>query len=132
MGDRQANIRAALQAFEVLGIQVQCCSSIIETDPVGGPDQGKYLNAVCQVHTTLSPQILLKVFKNIEKDLGRQEGVRNGPRPIDCDILLYDDIILNSPALIIPHPRMGQRDFVMKPLQEIFPNVCTEFAHACH
>ena len=92
LGDREENIRTALAALEKQGVQVQKLSTIIETDPFGGPPQDKYLNAVAEVQTKITPKDLLTLAKNIEKDLGRKQTVRNGPRPIDIDILLYDDI----------------------------------------
>jgi 2-amino-4-hydroxy-6-hydroxymethyldihydropteridine diphosphokinase len=123
MGDRKRNIDLALRKLEGIGVKIEKISSLIETDPAGGPPQGKYLNAVLRATTELSPEKLLIKTKVIEQKLGRTPTVRNGPRPIDIDILLYDDIALSTPELTIPHPRMRERDFVMNPLSEIAPGV---------
>jgi 2-amino-4-hydroxy-6-hydroxymethyldihydropteridine diphosphokinase len=123
MGDRKRNIDLALRKLEGIGVKIEKISSLIETDPAGGPPQGKYLNAVLRATTELSPEKLLIKTKVIEQKLGRTPTVRNGPRPIDIDILLYDDIAFSTPELTIPHPRMRERDFVMNPLSEIAPGV---------
>ena len=124
MGDRQAYLDSAIQLLGERGCRVLVCSSVIETDPVGGPVQRKYLNAVVQCETNLSPDELLSAAKSIEKDQGRKESpLRNSPRPIDIDILLYDKLKIAKEHLIIPHPRMIERDFVMFPLKEIEPNI---------
>lgn len=130
LGDRQAYIEQALQRLEEVGIAVRKTATVIETDPVGGPPQGRYLNSVCQVETELSPRALLAVLKTIERDLGRTDSVRNGPREIDLDILLYDEVILDAPDLSIPHPRMRDRPFVMQPLKEIAPDVAERITRA--
>lgn len=120
IGDRQANIDRAIQMLQDNGVSIEQISSILETDPVGGPpDQGLFLNGALRATTDLSPHELLKLAKRIEKGLGRVKTVQDGPRPIDIDILLYDDIQLNTEDLIIPHQRMYDRDFVMIPLREI-------------
>jgi 2-amino-4-hydroxy-6-hydroxymethyldihydropteridine diphosphokinase len=108
---------------KVKGITVEKLSSIIKTKPVGGPPQPFYLNAVIKIKTNLSPLRLLKVLQNIETKLGRARTVKNGPRTIDLDILLYGDKIINKVNLKIPHPRMFEREFVMKPLLEIEPDI---------
>jgi len=124
LGDRQKNIDNALKLLTREGVFVLKRSSIMETDPVGGPSgQGKFFNGVIKVETDLSPHELLQTLLSIEKQLGRVRSVRNAPRIIDLDILFYDDIILDEPDLIIPHPRMKERDFVMKPLLEIEPDI---------
>lgn len=123
MGDRDENIRKAVRYIEEEQIKIIKQSSIIETEPVGGPPQDKFLNLVIEIQTAFSPHDLLKTLKNIEKKLGRIKTIQDGPRPIDLDILLYDDIQLSTPELTIPHPRMLSRDFVMKPLQEINPDL---------
>ena len=105
-------------------------ASIIETDPVGGPKQDKFLNSVIKVQTELEPKELLKVLKNIENQLGRVKTIQDGPRPIDLDILLYDDLKLNTPSLIIPHPRMLERDFVLIPLKEIANDLVEKLQNA--
>lgn len=95
-------------------------SAFIQTAPVGGPaGQPKFLNAALKIRTGLAPLRLLKELKIIEKELGRTKGVRNAPRTIDLDILLYGDRVVRTEKLVIPHPRMFVRDFVIKPLSEI-------------
>jgi 2-amino-4-hydroxy-6-hydroxymethyldihydropteridine diphosphokinase len=123
IGDRMNYIHQALKELKVHGIEIQKTSSIIETDPVGGPAQGKYLNGVVKVLTSLSPEDLLLTIHRIEQRIGRIRKEINGPRIIDIDILLYEDIKLISRRLTIPHPRMLERDFVVKPLKEIQPDV---------
>lgn len=98
-------------------------SSIIETQAAGGPPQGRYLNCVIETQTNLSPHRLLKRLQKIEADLGRLRTIKNGARTIDLDILLYGDVRINEDSLCIPHPRMLERGFVMKPLKEIAPEV---------
>ncbi len=121
--NRRENIRKALALLKDNKIRLRKLSRIIETDPVGGPKQGKFLNAVLEADTNLRPRKLLDTLKNIEKQLGRKKTVRFGPRTIDLDILLYDRAIINSKELIVPHPRMNERDFVLRPLREIAPNI---------
>ena len=124
LGNRQKNIDDALELLTREGVFVLKRSSIMETDPVGGPSgQGKFFNGVIKVETDLSPHELLQTLISIEKQLGRVRSVRNAPRIIDLDILLYDDIILDEFDLTIPHPRMRERAFVMKPLLDIEPDI---------
>ena len=123
LGKREAYIRSAVAALVANSTKVEIISSLIETDPVGGPPQSKFLNAVIQGQTDLSPEELLVRIQDIEKKLGRERTVPNGPRTIDIDILLYDDIAVNLPHLQIPHPRMNQRPFVLNPLKEIAPEM---------
>ncbi len=120
LGDRAKNIQDSLGLLNKSGVKVLKVSTIIETDPVGGPPQGFFLNAAVKAETDLSPRELLKVIHQIEALLGRVRGIKDGPRTIDIDILTYDDIRFNEPDLVIPHPRMNERDFVMRPLKEIF------------
>ncbi len=124
LGDRAGYLRKAVEGLKAKGVQVRRISSVIETDPVGGPDQGKYLNAVLKADTSLSPEELLCLTASIEHRLGRVRTVPNAARRIDIDILLYEDVKLVSKRLVIPHPRMFERDFVMKPLIEIAPTLC--------
>ena len=121
LGNRRKNIKLAIQKISALkDTEVIKSSRMIETEPVGGPvGQGKFLNAALKIRTSLSPLILLKKLKSIEKQLGREKTVRNGPRTIDLDILFYGDRIINSKNLTIPHPRVFEREFVIKPLLEI-------------
>ena len=119
LGDRARNIHEAVRLLNEAGIMAIKLSSIIETDPVGGPPQGLFLNAVLKARTDLSPEALLKAAHAVEAALGRVRTVKDGPRTIDIDILLYDDLTLNTPELVIPHPRMKERAFVMRPLNEV-------------
>ena len=124
LGDRRANLDAALEALRARSdVRVVAVSSFIETAPVGGPPgQGPYLNGAAAIETRLAPCELLADLKAIEHALGRREGPRWGERPIDLDILLYDDIIMDTPALVIPHPRLAGRRFALGPLAEIAPD----------
>ena len=124
LGDRRALIDKALLLLKKAGVKIVNISSIIETEPVGGPQQGKYLNAVIKARTSLSAEDLLNIIHKIERQLGRIRKILNGPRLIDIDILLYDELKLISRTLIIPHPRMLERAFVMEPLKEINPRLC--------
>ena len=121
LGNRTQNLKLVLRRIDNLkNTKLLKVSKIIETLPLGGPaHQGKFLNAALKIKTSLSPIALLKNLKEIEKELGRAKSVRWSPRPIDIDILLYNDTIIKSKELTIPHPRMMQRDFVLKPLAGI-------------
>ena len=119
MGDRKQHIHDALNLLEQKNITVIAVSSLIETDPVGGPPQGPFLNGAIKIETDRSPHDLLSCLKSIEHLLGRRPSIKNGPRPIDIDILLYNNDTIKTPTLTIPHPRMAERDFVMQPLKEI-------------
>ena len=132
LGDREKNISLAMDSLKQRDILILKQSTIIETEPVGGPPQDKFLNAVIMAETSLTPFELLKTIKDIEKDLGRTQTIRNGPRTIDIDILLYQNVMINTSELAIPHPRMSQREFVMIPLKEIAPRLAEEFVHASH
>jgi 2-amino-4-hydroxy-6-hydroxymethyldihydropteridine diphosphokinase len=121
LGDREGTIRAALGDLEEQGdIRVRCCSSLHETQGVGGPPgQGPYLNAVAEVETELSPRALLERLQEVERRHGRRRTVPDAPRTLDLDLLLYGERVVNEPDLIVPHPRMWERPFVMEPLCEI-------------
>src|SRR5512134_1279276 len=95
---------------------VVAVSSIYESDPVGYTDQPRFWNIVVQVETDLSPRALLECLIGIEQEMGRERSFRNAPRNIDLDILLHDDVVMDEPGLNIPHPRIAQRAFVLKPL----------------
>jgi 2-amino-4-hydroxy-6-hydroxymethyldihydropteridine diphosphokinase len=124
LGNRQSNINTALELLSELdGVDIIKVSSIIETDPVGGPKQGKFLNGVVKIMTTFDPDGLLSALQAIENQLGRTRDVKFGPRTIDLDMLLYGDKIINSNNLKVPHPHMFEREFVMVPLKEIAPEV---------
>ncbi|MBN1870534.1 MAG: 2-amino-4-hydroxy-6-hydroxymethyldihydropteridine diphosphokinase [Candidatus Omnitrophica bacterium] len=132
LGDRQKNINDAITSLKKNHIRILKCSTIIETEPVGSPSgQGKFLNGVLKIRTWLSPHELLYLLKRLERRLGRTKTAPNGPRIIDLDILLYDHLKLQTPQLTLPHPLMFQRDFVMRPLNEIEPQLTKESCHAC-
>jgi 2-amino-4-hydroxy-6-hydroxymethyldihydropteridine diphosphokinase len=124
LGKRRETIDAALARLaDHPAICVCAVSALIETAPVGGPaGQPNYLNGAAAIETNLDPAALLAELKRIEHDLGRRDGPRWGPRPIDLDILLYGDLALASPDLTIPHPRLRERRFVLEPLAEIAPD----------
>jgi 2-amino-4-hydroxy-6-hydroxymethyldihydropteridine diphosphokinase len=122
MGDRRNNLVRALQELQV-AVTIQIVSPVYETEPVGYLEQPRFLNLVCMGMTALAPLPLLSFAKDIEQALGRTPGIRNGPRPIDIDILLYDDLQLNTPQLTLPHPRMAERAFVLAPLADIAPEL---------
>jgi GTP cyclohydrolase-4 len=122
LGDRQTNILQALQYVQARA-SITAVSSFYETAPVGYLDQPKFLNICCALETDLPPEDLLRFLKWIEKRMGRVEAFRNAPRPIDMDILFYDDLVLDDEALQIPHPRLHQRAFVLAPLTEIAPEL---------
>jgi len=124
LGDRAGNIRQALHMLNQTDrLDVLAVSSLYETEPEGYEDQDWFINAAAQIETTLSPFELLKVFKEIERTIGRRESVRWGPREIDLDLLLYDQLCFESADLIVPHPRIHQRGFVLVPLAEIAEDV---------
>ena len=124
LGKRRETIDAALARLaDHRAIRVCAVSALIETAPVGGPaGQPNYLNGAAAIETNLDPAALLAELKRIEHDLGRRDGPRWGPRPIDLDILLYGDLALASPDLTIPHPRLRERRFVLAPLAQIAPD----------
>lgn len=126
-GNREANLRAARQAFPPR-IQLVEQSPIYETEPWGYADQPDFLNQVIKARTTLPPLALLTYLKEIEKRLGRVPSFRNAPRVIDLDILFYDDIVFENERLIIPHPRLEERAFVLVPLSQL----TTQFSHPVH
>ncbi|MDP3259569.1 MAG: 2-amino-4-hydroxy-6-hydroxymethyldihydropteridine diphosphokinase [Thermodesulfovibrionales bacterium] len=122
LGDREENCRQAIKLIEKNGIAVRKQSRMYETEPWGVKDQPKFINMAIEVETDKKPEELLRVLEEIEKEIGRTESVKWGPRVIDLDILFYDDLILKSPDLEIPHPLLHEREFVLKPLCEIAPD----------
>jgi 2-amino-4-hydroxy-6-hydroxymethyldihydropteridine diphosphokinase len=120
LGDRQGNLRQAIQSIGAFA-SVEKESSIYETTPVGYLDQPDFLNMAIQVTTQLDPIRLIQALKQIEKQIGRKPSFRNAPRPIDIDILFYDDLVFETEKLAIPHPHMSERAFVLAPLTEIAP-----------
>lgn len=122
LGDKEANLKAAVEEINKRVGKVISLSAFYQTEPWGFSSEHSFLNAACGLHTSLTPQEVLSVTQAIERDLGRLKKSVNGnysDRLIDIDILLYDDIHLNTPELTIPHPLMYEREFVMKPLSEI-------------
>jgi 2-amino-4-hydroxy-6-hydroxymethyldihydropteridine diphosphokinase len=104
-------------------MEVKAKSNVYETPPWGYADQPKFLNQVIKVNTYLEPEPLLKHIKRLEITLGRKATFPNGPRLIDIDILFYDDLFLETPSLVIPHPRLHERAFVLLPLMDIAPDL---------
>ncbi|WP_294773017.1 2-amino-4-hydroxy-6-hydroxymethyldihydropteridine diphosphokinase [Prevotella sp.] len=122
LGDRHATMQQAILLLDSQAGSVDRMSSAIETEPWGFESANKFLNMCVRITTTLSPEQLLATTKDIELQLGRTTKSVNGQyhdRPIDIDILTYDDIHINTPSLTLPHPHMHERDFVMIPLREI-------------
>ncbi len=118
LGDRLANLQAAIAALNP-DIRPVRCSSIYETPPWGYLQQPKFFNQVISAETELQPAGVLDRLKSIEEQLGRRETFRYGPRVIDLDILFFDDLVIESPPLVIPHPRLHERAFVLMPLAEL-------------
>jgi 2-amino-4-hydroxy-6-hydroxymethyldihydropteridine diphosphokinase len=123
VGNREANLSAAIAALPSAGIQVKLVSSIYETEPVDYLDQPWFLNCVVEAETDLEPHALLQTLRAIESHLGSQKEFAKGPRKLDLDILLYNSQTLATPDLQIPHPRMLQRRFVLAPLAEVAPTL---------
>lgn len=124
VGDRQANLRAARHALPP-AVDLQACSPIYHTPPWGYDDQPEFLNQALEATTRLPPADLLAYLKSIEHTLGREKTFRYGPRVIDIDILFYGDRVIEEEGLIIPHPRLHERAFVLVPLADLAP----EFNH---
>ena len=123
IGESLAILEGAMKSLEKTpGIIIKAKSSLYRTAPVGGPSQPDYLNGAAILEVQLSPQKLLDTLLNIEQEFGRVRQEHWGPRTLDLDILLFDDLILETPDLQIPHPRMTQRAFVLVPLAEIAPD----------
>lgn len=128
LGDRLANLRAAVAALPPK-VHPLTESPIYETPPWGYFDQPAFLNMVVRAHTRLPPLPLLAYLKHLETRLGRIPTFRYGPRQIDIDILFYDDLILNCPELVIPHPRLHERAFVLVPLADLAPDLLHPLLH---
>jgi 2-amino-4-hydroxy-6-hydroxymethyldihydropteridine diphosphokinase len=124
VGDRAAFLQYAVdQLAGADGVEVEGVSRVYATAPVGGPPQDAYLNAVVAVETTLDPRALLTVAQRVENGAERVRAERWGPRTLDVDVLLYDDVALDEPELTIPHPRMWERGFVLAPLRDVAPEL---------
>jgi len=122
LGDREANLVMALDLLSQR-LRIKKVSSVYQTDPLGNVEQPRFLNQVCEAETNLSPQELLMLAKGIERKLGRRLTRPNAPRPMDIDILLYGDKVIDTPELVVPHPRLVERAFVLIPLAEIAPGL---------
>ena len=120
-GDRAANLRRALEELGKVGVKVERASSLYKTEPVDFTPQAWFLNCVAEARTALMPMRLLNAVKSVERALGRRPGVSKGPRPIDIDILFYENVVVRTAALTIPHERMHERRFVLVPLRELAP-----------
>jgi 2-amino-4-hydroxy-6-hydroxymethyldihydropteridine diphosphokinase len=124
LGNRSENLLSAIHSLEP-DIRVINCSPVYETPPWGYEDQPKFLNQVIEGETVLAPGDLLAYIKKIEDQIGREETFRYGPRLIDIDILFYDDLVIDTPPLIIPHHRIPERAFVLIPMA----NLSSDFRH---
>lgn len=124
IGEKLTYIQNSLHSLSAVeGINLKTVSSIYKTEPVGSVPQDDFLNGVVSLETSLSPHTLLHTLKDIEISIGRQHRARWGPREIDMDILIYDDLCLQTPDLTIPHPELHLRRFVLAPLTEIASNL---------
>jgi len=123
IGDREANLRKAVELLEALDVHVLRASRIYETEPVDYVDQAWFLNQVVEAETALFPMQLLTRIARIERELGRTRTVPKGPRTLDIDILFYAEAVVRTARLEIPHPRMAERRFVLLPLAELAPDL---------
>jgi dihydroneopterin aldolase/2-amino-4-hydroxy-6-hydroxymethyldihydropteridine diphosphokinase len=122
LGNREANCDNAINLLMNSGISVLKRSAMIETKPGGVTDQPEFINMAIEIETDLQPNALLALLKKTERAVGRTDTVRWGARVIDLDILLYGDSVLKTPQMEIPHPRISEREFVLRPLAEIAPD----------
>jgi 2-amino-4-hydroxy-6-hydroxymethyldihydropteridine diphosphokinase len=123
LGDREAHLDQGLAALAARGVRVTAVSSIYETEPVGGPAQGPYLNLVAAAETALSPEALMQAALQAEAEAGRVRTVRNAPRTLDVDILFHGTLVRQTATLTVPHPRLHERRFVLVPLAELAPDL---------
>jgi 2-amino-4-hydroxy-6-hydroxymethyldihydropteridine diphosphokinase len=122
LGERAGYLQDAVDALAATAtVSVVAVSSVYETDPVGGPEQGRYLNAVVAIDTGLAPHDLLALAHRLESNARRVRGERWGPRTLDVDILLVGNAVVSDPDLVVPHPRMWERGFVLAPLHDVAP-----------
>lgn len=122
LGDRQSNLNHAIDLL-IRDLKISSISPVYDTAPIGNLFQSRFLNMVCKGKTSLSPEKLLELVKGIETQMGRKPGPPNHPRPIDIDILFYNELVLETPSLVIPHPRLTERAFVLAPLSDIAPRL---------
>ena len=123
LGDRDRNLRDAIRILDGEDVKVARVSSVYETEPVEAPDQPWFLNLVVEVKTSFDPLELLRRAARVEAELGRERPAPKGPRTIDIDILLYEDLVIDSAELALPHPRMAGRRLVLEPLAELAPEL---------
>ncbi len=124
LGDRIRNIRRALEKLSEVGVEIRRVSSLYKTEPVDFRSQPWFVNGVAEARTRLAPLELLNALQTVERCLGRPPSrIPKGPRRIDIDILLYENVVARSPALTIPHPRLAERRFVLVPLAELWPRL---------
>ena len=128
LGDRDALLAAATDRLVAVGLRA--VSPFYETDPVGGPEQGPYLNCVAELDTDLSPRPLLAVCARLEAAAERVRVERWGPRTLDVDVLWIDGVEVDEPDLVVPHPRLWERRFVLAPLRDLAPDLVSEHAVA--
>ena len=122
MGDKEDNMRNALKLIKDMD-EIRKVSPLYQTEPMGFKDQSFFLNCVIEVQTNSNPEQMLLFLKSIEQKLGRTASVKNGPRIIDIDILFFDDFCIENDDVIIPHPRLHERLFVLIPLMDVNPDV---------
>lgn len=123
VGDREATLERALGRLEACGFRATRRSSLYLTEPVGGPPQAWFVNAVVEGESKLGPAALLDACLSVEAELGRVREIENGPRTIDIDLLLYGALLASTPRLTLPHPRLHERLFVLIPLAELDPQL---------
>lgn len=124
LGDRRDSLERAVRRLEeTAGVRVTKVSSVYRSAPLGVTEQPEFANLALEAHTALAPRVLLEAVKGIERALGRTPGERWGPRVIDIDILMYDSLSVEDDDLVLPHPRMEERAFVIVPLAEIAPEL---------
>jgi len=123
LGQKGNNLRQALSLLRKEGIRILRSSSLYETEPVGVPDQPWFYNQVVEAEADFSPMELLKLLKKIEQRMGRKDSAQKAPRKIDLDILLAENAVIRTKELVIPHPRLEKRNFILVPLSEIAPGI---------
>lgn len=122
LGDREKHLRDAIAAMD----DVVAVSPVYETDPVGGPEQGPYLNVVVELDTVRTPRELLEVCRDLETRAERVRAERWGPRTLDVDVLIVGELTVDEPDLVVPHPRLWERAFVLIPLADVAPDLVPE------
>jgi 2-amino-4-hydroxy-6-hydroxymethyldihydropteridine diphosphokinase len=128
LGDRLAYLQGAVDALAAdANVDVVAVSALYETDPVGGPDQPDFLNGVVLVESDLAPHRLLELAHAIERAAARERVVHWGPRTLDVDVLVFGDTVVDDPDLVVPHPRIAERGFVLAPMRDVAPDVAARF-----